>query len=87
MNALLTFATPIAADAERWRDGWGPGPGPWFLIFPLLFWTALILLIVFGRRRFLSRQGEGTLRDVYARGEISEAEYRARLGVLRETRR
>jgi putative membrane protein len=83
MNTLLTIATPLAHDPDRW----GPGPGPWFLIFPLLFWTAIVLLFVVGRRRILGRQGEGTLRDTYARGEISEAEYRERLAVLRETRR
>jgi putative membrane protein len=81
MNTLLTIATPLAHDPDRW------GPGPWFLVFPLLFWTAIVLLFVFGRRRVLGRQGEGTLRDTYARGEITEAEYRQRLAVLKETRR
>jgi putative membrane protein len=85
MNTLLTIATPLVTDLDRWHDGWGPGP--WFLLFPLFFWTAVILLVVIGRRRHLGRQGEGTLRDVFARGEISESEYRARLAVLRETRR
>ena len=70
------------------HDGWaGPGPGPWFLIFPILFWTTVVVLVVLFRRRANARHGEGTLRDVFARGEISEAEYRARLAVLRETRR
>jgi putative membrane protein len=83
MNTLLTFTTPLAHDPDRW----GPGPGPWFLLFPLFFWTAVVLFFVFGRRRWLGRQGEGTLRDAYARGDVSESEYRARLAVLRETRR
>ena len=83
MTTLLTFTTSLAHDPDRW----GPGPGPWFLVFPLLFWTAVVLFFVFGRRRRLGRQGEGTLRDAYARGEVSESEYRARLAVLRETRR
>lgn len=83
MNTLLTFTTSLAHDPDRW----GHGPGPWFLVFPLLFWTSVVLLLVFGRRRWLGRQGEGTLRDAYARGEVSESEYRARLAVLRETRR
>jgi putative membrane protein len=86
MNTLLSIATPLAAD-DRWHGGWGPGPGPWFLVFPIIFWTTVVLLVVFFRRRHTGRQGEGTLRDAYARGDVSEAEYRARLAVLRETRR
>ena len=39
------------------------------------------------RPRGRGRQGERTLRDAYAKGEVSEAEYRERLAVLRETRR
>ena len=69
-----------------WHDGW-PGPGPWFLVFPLLFWTTVVVLFVLARRRGAARHGEGTLRDAYARGEVSEAEYRQRFAVLRETRR
>ncbi|TDH23895.1 SHOCT domain-containing protein [Mycobacteroides franklinii] len=56
-------------------------------MFPILFWTLVIVAIVSARRRWIGRQGEGTLRDVYARGEITEAEYRDRLTVLRSTRR
>jgi putative membrane protein len=88
MDTVMSLATPLAVHADRWNDGhWGPGPGPWFLVFPILFWTAIVLLVVLGRRRMLGRQGEGTLRDTYARGEITESEYRERLKVLRETRR
>ena len=83
MATYLILTTLLTHDPDRWA----PGPGPWFLVFPLLFWTAVVLLFVFGRRRWLARQGEGTLRDAYARGEVSESEYRARLAVLRETRR
>jgi len=83
MDTILSITTSLAHNP----DHWGPGPGPWFLVFPLLFWTAVVLLFVFGRRRWLGRLGEGTLRDAYARGEVSESEYRARLAVLRQTRR
>lgn len=84
IQTLLT--TP---SVQALRDGPGWGPGPWFLLFPLLFWTTVIVLIVVGRRRgwWRGRHGEGTLADVFARGEIDEAEYRARLGVLRGTRK
>jgi putative membrane protein len=84
LQTLLT--SPVL---ERYGDGWGPGPGPWFLLFPLLFWTTVIVLFFVGRRRgwWRGRPGEGTLADVFARGEIDEAEYRARLDVLRGTRK
>ena len=85
MNTILSLApvTELIAH-DRWNDG---GPGPWFLVFPILFWTAVIVVLVLARRRFQGRSGEGTLRDAYARGEITETEYRARLAVLRQTRR
>lgn len=76
--------------------GWGWGPGPWFLLVPL-FWFGLIALffVIGGRRRRRSwagwdgpggPRGTGSARSVlaerYARGEIDETEYRARLEVL-----
>ncbi len=83
MNTTLQTLTVLADDADRW----GGGPGPWFLLFPLLFWTTLVVVfVVFGRRRWRGRSGESTLADVFARGEITEAEYRTRLAVLREKR-
>jgi putative membrane protein len=91
MNTVLTLpvlsALPaLLATADR--PGWGWAPGPWFLLFPLLFWTTVIVLgIAVLRRRGRDRSGESTLADVFARGEITEAEYRARLAVLRENRR
>jgi putative membrane protein len=54
----------------------------------LLFWTTVVVLFVlFGRRWRRRQDGETTLADVFARGEITEAEYRSRLAVLRENRR
>jgi len=67
-------------------DRVGP-PWPAFFLIPLLFWVTIVAVVIFARRRFHARSGEGTLRDVFARGEISEADYRARLKVLQETRR
>ena len=84
MNPVLTA---VFSDQPDHVWGWGWGPGPWFLIFPLLFWTAVIVALVVTRRRWRGHSGESTLADVFARGEISEAEYRARLAVLRENRR
>ena len=69
---------------------WGAGPG-WWPIFPILFWGLLFVgLFVFFRRRggwdplHPDRSGETVLAERYARGEISEQEYRERLGVLRQ---
>lgn len=63
------------------------GPGPWFLVFPL-FWVAVIVtaIVLFKRRGDrMRREGgaEGVLRERYARGEVSEDEFRERLTVLR----
>ena len=68
---------------------------PWvfFGLFRLLFWVAIIaaLFFVFRRRpggwHHEERTGESVLAERYAKGEISEEEYRQRLSVLRESRR
>ncbi|WP_456845228.1 SHOCT domain-containing protein [Cellulomonas sp. P5_C6] len=72
--------------------GWGWGPGPWFLLVPLFWFGVIALFFTFGaRRRRRYWEGEGprgtsgarsVLAERYARGEIDETEYRARLEVL-----
>jgi putative membrane protein len=75
--------------------GWGPGFGWWFLLIPL-FWILVLgaLFAIFGRRwrrsaienqaRLIpSRQAEATLAERFAKGDIDEVEYRARLEVIR----
>jgi putative membrane protein len=86
MNTLLTAATTAA-------DHWD-GPGPWWPIFPLL-WFAFIIAVIatfgfFGRRRWGrmnamsgQRAGEARLAERYAAGEIDEQEYERRLATLR----
>ena len=69
-----------------WVHGWGGGP--WFLFFPL-FWLAAIVFVafLFRRSRWGYRRGdspEQVLGERYARGEITEDEYRSRRTVLRE---
>jgi putative membrane protein len=76
-------STLAAIVAERWPDhGWFP----WFPLVPLLFvglWFVLFALF-FRRWRPAPRQtGEAVLAERYARGEISESEYRERRAVLR----
>jgi putative membrane protein len=89
METALTqpVLSALSAPLATWGNHPGWGPGPWFLLFPLLFWTAVIVALVVTRRRWRGRSGESTLADVFARGEITEAEYRSRLAVLRENRR
>ncbi|MFE3442107.1 SHOCT domain-containing protein [Nocardia sp. NPDC059180] len=86
---MTTYLNPEAVTllADHYDGGWHPWP--FFWIFPLLFWFTIIAiaaLVVRGRFRRDSN-GVGALRGAYARGEITEAQYRERLAVLRETKR
>lgn len=94
---LSSSAAAVVATHPGW--GWG-GPGWLFLLIPL-FWVTLLALFfaLMGRRwRSAARAGYGphgwassrgaeqTLSDRFARGDIDETEYRARLEVLRANR-
>ncbi len=65
--------------------------GGWWPIFPLL-WFALIVGAFFffgsrmrrGAQQHPFRSGEAVLAERYARGEVTEEEYRERLSVLRQ---
>ncbi|WP_156425652.1 MULTISPECIES: SHOCT domain-containing protein [unclassified Mycobacterium] len=85
INEIAPTATTFLAEhGGRFADhDWNP----WFLLIPLTFWTLVIIGIVYVARRFRGSHGIRTLRDSYAKGEVTEAEYRERLAVLRETRR
>ncbi|MEV4239566.1 MULTISPECIES: SHOCT domain-containing protein [unclassified Nocardia] len=79
---ILTQPEAITFWADHYDGGWHPWP--FFWIFPLLFWAAIIVFFV-ARRRFWGHQsGIGVLRTAFARGEITEQQYRSRLAVLRE---
>lgn len=72
--------------ADHYDGSWHPWP--FFWIFPLLFWISFLALAFFARRRFRYREsGVGALRTAFARGEITEDQYRSRLAVLREPKR
>jgi putative membrane protein len=68
------------------------GPG-WWIVFPILWFAVFVLVASFlwRRRRGWSAcgvgSGETVLAERFARGEITDAEYRERLTVLRERRR
>jgi putative membrane protein len=79
---MMTMAAEVLANHG--------GPGGWWPIFPIfwvLFWGVLIFAVFRFRRgwgRFHPVQSaEGVLAERYARGEISEDEYRERLSVLK----
>jgi putative membrane protein len=87
ITALPT--NPVAVDAALATHHWDGDDGwfPWFPIVPLLFfglWVLLFALVARRRWRMAPGQsGEAVLAERYARGEIDEAEYRARRSVLR----
>lgn len=78
--------------------GWQGGPGwdgpPWFAIVGgtlwLLFWAAVITAGIVLVRRYLRTRPTANdavvsaLGERFARGEVTEDEYRQRLAVLRE---
>jgi putative membrane protein len=81
----------LATVGEFGARGFGYGFG-W--IFPLMFWVLILVGIFFLVRRKQdwrewhgARSGEAVLAERYAKGEISEEEYRQRKQVLREGRR
>jgi putative membrane protein len=90
-NRRKKVATMLATTVAH-IGGAGGGPG-WWILFPiawfLLFWgvIATVLVVGFRRRRAFfrpGRSGESVLAERYARGEVTEQEYRDRLAVLRE---
>lgn len=94
---IATAAGPLAAlYPGGWG---GPGPGLWFLLIPLVWIALIgVLLAIFGRRwrraaatngywphggMNPARHAEATLAERFAKGDIDEIEYRARLEVIR----
>lgn len=86
-----------ASAAAPWAAG--HGPGPLFLLIPLLWLVVIVVLALLfrraARRRWAEyggpaagphRSPESTLSQRYANGEIDEVEYRTRLEVLRANR-
>ncbi|MEU4413595.1 hypothetical protein [Nocardia salmonicida] len=82
---IFDSATTLTLLADHYDAGWHPWP--FFWIFPLLFWITVIAVVFFARRRCVGRGGAvSALRQGFARGEITEDEYRGRLAVLSEPR-
>lgn len=81
-------------DGPGWRGGPGWDGPPWFGIVGgvlwLLFWAAVVTAGILLFRRFLRTRptvadaAVSALGERFARGEVTEEEYRQRLAVLRE---
>lgn len=76
----------ILASHEHWEGH----AGDWWPIFPFIWILFIVGLIWVLRRAGCGRgyrarsSGESVLGERFAKGEISEQEYRERLGVLRQ---
>jgi putative membrane protein len=94
---MLTVAAPFLAHPGPWHDG-GGGPG-WWVLFPIgfgLFWVAVAASGFWLLRRRTVRPGprtedprakaESVLAERFARGDIDEDEYYARLATLQQSR-
>ncbi|MCW3494716.1 SHOCT domain-containing protein [Microbacterium sp. SSM24] len=92
MSATLATALVATHFAGPWGFGW------WFLIPLFWILLFVVIFAIFGRRwrraaaengygpygrRSPARQAETTLAERFAKGDIDETEYRARLEVLR----
>jgi len=86
-----TLVGPALAQGERYYFRSGPfGPWAWMVGLVMLFRLLLVVVVVALVWRLLSSRGPfhasdsavQILRDRYARGEISEDEYRKRLAML-----
>ncbi|WP_435737959.1 SHOCT domain-containing protein [Cellulosimicrobium sp. PMB13] len=92
MLTALTTTAAAAAPGTHW------GPGPWWFVFPLLWFLLFASVVFLVARRARRGWGPGgswrqsgpdpvtVLGERFARGEIDEQEYRTRLTVLREPR-
>jgi putative membrane protein len=74
-----TFILTIVCD-PRW------GLFPWLPLVWIGLWVvvAFVFFRGFRRRRWWAHRPEAVLAELYAKGEISETEYRSRRDVLRE---
>ncbi|RZU65382.1 putative membrane protein [Microterricola gilva] len=90
------MSSPAIATVAAHPYGWG-GPSWLFILIPIFWITLFVLFFVFMGRRWRGRgygphgwaptvSAEQTLSERYARGDIDETEYRARLEVLRANR-
>ena len=88
---MFTIAMPLLDHAGPWHDGGGAG---WWLLFPItfgLFWIAIgVGAFMLLRRRATPQdprtKAESLLAERFARGDIDDDEYYARLATLHQSR-
>ncbi|MDE9367478.1 hypothetical protein PZ938_17795 [Luteipulveratus sp. YIM 133132] len=83
---MTTALLQLTADST---DHWDGPPWPFFPIFPILWLLVVGTFIYVVSRRWGGGRHDavGTVRDLYARGEISADEMRQRLDTLKANRR
>lgn len=99
MNTAMLLHNGPGYGPPHWHGGWGGGP-PWLGILTVLLFAAVVGVgIYLARRRPASAvahpgpgqaqasSAEQVLAERFARGDVTEEEYVARLSVLRENRR
>ncbi|MBR9763573.1 MAG: SHOCT domain-containing protein [Rhodobacteraceae bacterium] len=91
---VLSVGAALADPSDSWGEGfghmmWGGGFGMVGGLMMLLFWGAIIALIVFAVRGFSAGSGSADkpdaadiLRERYAKGEIDDEEYERRKAKL-----
>ncbi|MEQ4207490.1 SHOCT domain-containing protein [Actinopolymorpha sp. B17G11] len=88
MAQLASFTQFAQAYWGNGHPGWGGGGPGWWLIFPILFWVAVLSgigYLIYRRSPAQSARGaaERTLAERYASGDITEEELKQRRAVLR----
>ena len=93
---VLSAGSAFAGPSDGWGEGfghmmWGGGFGMAGGLMMLVFWGAIIALIVFAVRGFSAGSGpaskpdpEEILRERYAKGEIDDEEYERRKAQLKK---
>lgn len=85
--AHAELTVKVISQAPGWE------PGPWWtivwILWAVIFWTLVTGLVIFlirqrTRDRNPGAAAQAILAERFARGEISEQEYRERLAVLRD---
>jgi putative membrane protein len=81
MTWQLSAQAPLSAPESWWTIVW--------ILWAAIFWTLVTCLVIFAIRQAVSRNprasAQAILAERFARGEISEQEYRDRLAVLRDS--
>jgi putative membrane protein len=80
---MLQCGLPLKEDVMWWNDYW---PMPWMMFGPIMM-TVFMIICVFMMRGMMRRHRGGYALDIlkerYARGDITQAEYEERRRILK----